>query len=161
VAEEAEEAEPSGVRRSLFGRSAGGQRATVVVSSNTAEVTEVLARLVETAGHRAVRASAPGEVAEIALREEADAVLLDADAANLELVRALRNAGGPLSQRVRIVSVELGPASARLAWNAGVDAVLTRPFPATEVPASLAAVLARSDDERAAERQRQAGVPAG
>lgn len=138
-----------------------GPSASVVVHSNAADVCEVLARLVEAAGHRALRVTAPSEVTEVVGREGPDAVLLDAGPANLGMVRALRSGAEPSGDELRIVSVEVGPASARLAWNAGVDAVLTRPFPATDVAASLAAVLTRGDGERSAERQRQAAVLAG
>jgi DNA-binding response OmpR family regulator len=127
--------------------------AQFVVAGTDESVCELLARVVEAAGHSAVRITDASAVVGAVLREGADAVLLDLGAANLDAVKALRGQGEPLGTEVRIAAIEVGPASARLAWQEGADVVLTRPFAASEIGGTMAAALRRSAEERQAERQ--------
>ncbi|MCU1358081.1 MAG: hypothetical protein JWM89_3499 [Acidimicrobiales bacterium] len=131
----------------------GSARASVVVANLDDDVCEVLARVVEAAGHQAVRVTEADGVTRAVVAAYADALLLDVGAANLELLKELRSQAVPLAQTVRVVVVGSGPASARLAWQNGADAVLIRPFKSSEVGEALAASLARRDEERAPERQ--------
>ena len=134
---------------------ADGDRASVVVANPDADVCEVLARVVEAAGHTAVRVTDPAGVTTAVLGSQADAVVLDAGAANLDALKDLRSPASGANASVRVIVVGSGPASARLAWQEGADAVLSRPFAATEVGQSLAASLGRDDSARAAERRSQ------
>ncbi len=124
-----------------------------MVAGTDESVCELLARVVEAAGHSAVRITDASAVVDAVLREGADAVLLDLGAANLDAVKALRSQGEPLGTEVRIAAIEVGPASARLAWQDGADVVLTRPFAASEIGETMAAALGRNAEERRAERQ--------
>lgn len=134
---------------------ADGTRATVVVANPDPDVCEVLARLVEAAGHEAIRTTDASGVAAAVAAAQAAAVILDAGAANLDALEELRAAPTPLGASVRVVVVGTGPASARQAWHHGADAVLTRPFASTEVGEVLAASLARNDIQRSTERAAQ------
>ncbi len=126
---------------------------SVVVANPDEAVCELLGRVVEAAGHSAVRVTDPSGLVDAVLHGGADAVLLDLGAGNLDAVKALRAQGAPLGTDLRIASIEAGPASARLAWHEGTDVVLTRPFAASEIGETLAAALGRSEAERATERQ--------
>lgn len=132
-------------------RGDGKRRASVVVVNPDADVCEVLARLTEAAGHDAMRVT-DVDTAISAVAGGADAIVIDAGAANLGLVTAVRAQDGPDGNGVRILTVSTGPASARLAWHAGADGVLARPFPASEIGQLLAAALASNTDERASVR---------
>lgn len=127
--------------------------ASVVVANPDEAVCELLARVVEAAGHTAVRVTDAAALVATVLHGGADAVVLDLGAGNLDVVKALRAQDEPLGTDLRIASIEAGPASARLAWQQGADVVLTRPFAASEIGVALAAAVGRSGDERAAERQ--------
>ena len=129
--------------------------ATVIVASPEADVCEVLARVVEAAGHHADRVTKLEGVTRAVVASGADALLLDAGAANLDLLKELRTHDEPLASAVRVIVIGSGPASARLAWQAGADAVLHRPFAATEIGAAVTATVGRSDTERLSERAAQ------
>jgi DNA-binding response OmpR family regulator len=127
--------------------------ATVVVAAADATVVEVLARIVETDGHRTVR-TAPGDDApSLVLSAGADALVLDLGAANPDQLDALRTGGSERGESVRVVVIATGPASALVAWHAGADAVLTRPFRAEELLDALASTLDADDAERHATRE--------
>jgi DNA-binding response OmpR family regulator len=132
-----------------------GSGQTVVVASSDRDVCEILARLVEADGYSAVRVTDADEVVGSVLSKQADALVLDAGSANLDLLKDLRSQGTAAASDVRVMMVGTGPASARLAWQQDADAVLTRPFRSTDVAAVVAAMLARSETERRSERAAQ------
>ena len=129
-----------------------GARVTVVVASTDPTVCEVLGRVVESGGHEAVRVTDAGLVSGAVLSAPADAAVLDLGAANVEQLRALREGGTDRGASARAVVISSGPANSLLAWQAGADAVLTRPFHADELTGALAEALGRSDAKRADRR---------
>lgn len=132
--------------------SAAGPSHTVVVANPDETVCEVLARIVERAGHAAVRVTEAGQAAAAVLSAGADAVVLDLAAETVEQLRALRGGGSQRGFDARAIVIATGPANALLAWQADADAVLTRPFPATALEAALADALAADASTRAAVR---------
>jgi DNA-binding response OmpR family regulator len=132
-----------------------GARATVVVAADDATVGEVLARIIEAAGHEVVRLAAPSGLAEAIASASADGVLLDLGSTTADQLRSLRTGGTERAGSVRAVAICTGPASALLAWQAGADAVLTRPFAAEELRDAMHEVLAAGDDGRQARRDEQ------
>ncbi|MCU1372373.1 MAG: hypothetical protein JWO77_3567 [Ilumatobacteraceae bacterium] len=132
---------------------AGAGRATVVVANTDETVCEVLARVVEGAGHEAVRVTEPTQVVGGVLSAPAMALVLDLEAGNVAQLRSLRGGDHPRSTSTRVVVIVSGPANALQAWQADADAVLTRPFRAAELHDALAEVLAREPGERTAVRR--------
>ena len=128
---------------------------TVVAANPEADVCEVLARIIEAAGHRAERVTAIESVTRSVVATGADVLLLDCGAANLDLLKELRAHDEPLASAVRVIVVGNGPASARLAWQADADAVLERPIPAAAIGEAIRATVDRPDADRPAERSRQ------
>jgi DNA-binding response OmpR family regulator len=131
----------------------GGGRVAVVVANADQTVCEVLARVVEGAGHEAVRVTDPTQVTGAVLSAPAEALVLDLGAGNVDQLRALRGGDHPRSTGSRAVVIVSGPANALLAWQADADAVLTRPFRAEELQRALAEVLARPAADRAPTRR--------
>ena len=129
--------------------SGAGDRTTVVVANADETVCEVLARVVEAAGHEAVRVTDAAQVSGAVLSAPAEAVVLDLGGDTADQLRDLRSGGSSRGSEVRAVVISTGPANARLAWQAGADAVLTRPFPAEDLHAALADAMARGDEARA------------
>lgn len=127
-------------------------RATVVVANADATVCEVLARIVEAAGHDAVRVTDPTQAGGAVISAPAEAVIFDLGAQNVDELRALRTGGHQRGVDARAVVIAMGPAAALLAWHAEADAVLTRPFPAADLAQTVAEVLGRTDDERSERR---------
>jgi DNA-binding response OmpR family regulator len=132
-----------------------GGRTTVVVANPDATVCEVLARIVEDAGHATIRVANPAELGGAVVSGPADAVVLDLDADAPEHLRSLRAADHPRAASARVVVISTGPANALLAWQAGADAVLTRPFPVESLQHAISAALVRTDAERATLRAQQ------
>ena len=127
---------------------ADGSRATVLVANTDAAVCEVVARIVEAAGHEAVRLTEADQIASAVVTAAADAVVLDLGAESLAVLTELRSHHEPVVKAVRVVVLGTGPANARLAWQADADAVLVRPFAATGLQAELASSLERNEAER-------------
>ncbi len=125
---------------------------TVVVAASADDVCEVEARILEGAGHRAVRVTDAATVGDQVASNQASALVLDLGAANLDTLQAVRAGGDGTATSVRVVVIGTGPASARRAWQEGADAVLARPFPSTELTETVATVLGRPEPEREAVR---------
>ncbi len=132
--------------------SAASSSRTVVVANPDEAVCEVLARIVERAGHTAVRVTDPAQASSAVLSAAADALVLDLGADTVDQLRALRSGGAQRGTDARAIVISTGPANALLAWQADADAVLTRPFAATALDDELAAALERTDADRAALR---------
>ncbi len=133
----------------------GAGRTTVVVACADQTVCEVLARVVETGGYEAVRVTDETHVVGGVLSAPAEALVLDLGAGNVAQLRALRGGDHPRSTSSRAVVIVSGPANALQAWQADADAVLTRPFKAEELTATLAEALARDPQGRAPLRRAQ------
>ena len=123
-----------------------------MVANGDTTVCEVLARVVEAAGHEAVRVTDESLVSGAVLSAPAEALVLDLGAGNVEQLRSLRAGDHPRSTESRAVVISTGPANSLLAWQAGADAVLTRPFHAEELQAALTEALGRNDGDREATR---------
>lgn len=132
-----------------------GARATVVVANADETVCEVLARIVEAAGYEAVRITDPEQVASAVVSAPADALVVDLGPATVDQLRSLRAADHPRAASARAIVISTGPANALLAWQAGADAVLTRPFAADALREALAGALALDDEGRTARRHDQ------
>ena len=132
-----------------------GSRVTVVVANTDETVCEVLARVVEAGGHEAVRITDPGLVSGAVQSAPADALVLDLGAGNVEQLRSVRAGDHPRATESRAIVISTGPANALLAWQAGADAVLTRPFPAEALQTALTEALGRSTADREATRAAQ------
>ena len=139
----------------------GGGRATVVVASADQTVCEVLARVVEAAGHEAVRVTDDTQVTGAVLSAPAEALVLDLGSANVAQLRALRGGDHPRATSSRAVVLASGPANALLAWQADADAVLVRPFRSEELQAAVAEVIARDPKDRTPTRQAQIAALSG
>lgn len=136
---------------------AEGETPPVLVASPQDDVREVLARVVETGGLDAVRLDADDDVVEAVVNSRAGAVICDLGGANLTVLRALRERPEEAAASVRVIVIGTGPAGGRLAWQAGADGYLLRPFHARDLQAALAEAFALDDDGRAA--RRSPGVP--
>lgn len=130
----------------------GDADATVLVASGDEQVREVLARVVEVAGLDAIRMDPSADVAEAAAAAPAQGVVLDLGAGNLEALRSLRASDDAVAAEARVIVLGTGPAGGRLAWQAGADGFLVRPFHARELQAALTDSLALDASERQARR---------
>ena len=98
-----------------------GSRPPVLIASPDESVREVLARLVETAGHEAVRLDPAVDVPDAVVATSAGGLVLDLGAANQAVLEAVRARTEATAAGVRIVVIGSGPAGGRLALNAGAD----------------------------------------
>ena len=134
------------------------ERARVLVVAADRGAGELLARLLEQAGHRVDAAFA----ASVGLTELTDAdprydlavIDLGGDGvALLDDVRADARVG-----TTRVVVCADSTEQRGVAWTHGTDGFLVHPFRADDLVAEAAAVLGRPDSERDAHRQRQIGL---
>lgn len=124
----------------------------ILVANPDAQVQEVLARVVETVGLSAVRLDAAVDIAEAVAVNAADGLVLDLGAGNLEALQAIRARPEPAGLTSVVIVIGSGPASGRLAWQAGADGFLVRPFHARDLQAALTGALALDPAGRAAQR---------
>ncbi|MBX3286708.1 MAG: hypothetical protein R2746_18220 [Acidimicrobiales bacterium] len=129
-----------------------GSRPPVLIASPDESVREVLARLVETAGHEAVRLDPTVDVPDAVVATSAGGLVLDLGAANQSVLEAVRARTEATAANVRIVVIGSGPAGGRLALNAGADGFLVRPFPAADLQGAIDDALGRSEVARHAWR---------
>jgi DNA-binding response OmpR family regulator len=153
------------LRRSKTDRAAAAAEAsagtigTVLVVNDDEDACELLSRIVERAGGRAVRV-ADADQAVIALHgdEPVHAIVLDLSSGSassfgvLDAVRQRAEAGTSLPAVMMIATTS---ANRTLAFDSGVDEFLTRPFHVDEFTAALTGMLARSPEEREAQREQQ------
>ena len=130
----------------------GGPAVIVLVANPDEQVRELVARVVEDGGHEAVRLDPEADVATAVTASAAAAVVLDLGAGNLDALNAVRT----VSAETRVIVLDTGPAGGRLAWNAGADGFLVRPFHARELQAQVTDALERDEVARAALRRAQA-----
>lgn len=127
--------------------------ATIILVANADEsVREVLARIVETAGLEAVRLDPTADVAQAVATSEAAGIVLDLGAANLAALQAIRAQSNEAAAAARVVVVGTGPAGGHLAWKAGADGFLVRPFHARDLQGALTEALALDGEAREARR---------
>ncbi len=131
-------------------------RGVLVVNDDQAAC-ELLCRVIEQTGALAVRAN-DGDAAVRALSETdgIGAVVLDfssGTAMSFSVLEAIRQQAGEAMPAIMMIAAT--SANRPLAFEAGVDAFLTRPFHADEFSAAVAEMLDRSPAEREAHRQQQ------
>ena len=134
----------------------GDDGTTILVANPDSQVQELLARVVETVGLSAVRLDAAVDIAQAVAVNAADGLILDLGAGNLEALQAVRARPEPAGLTAAIIVIGTGPAGGRLAWQAGADAFLVRPFHARDLQAAVTSALALDPAGRAA--RRAAGV---
>jgi DNA-binding response OmpR family regulator len=130
----------------------GKKGRTFLVASTDEPVCEILARVVETAGFEAVRLDVGIDVVDAMVVAGAHGLLLDLGSHNQATLEALRARpeSGPADAKVIVIGT--GPAGGRLAWGAGADGFLVRPFPATELEATLREIVGLDPEQRQARR---------
>ena len=125
---------------------------------------ELLCRVVEQTGALAVRAHDTSSAVEaLASTDGIGAVVLDfssGTANSFGVLDAIRQQAGEAPMPA-IMMIATTSANRPLAFDAGVDEFLTRPFHADEFTAAVAEMISRSPEEREARRQQQGlgGVP--
>ncbi|CAN5524378.1 hypothetical protein BH10ACT1_BH10ACT1_07180 [soil metagenome] len=136
-----------------------GDGSTIILVANPEEpAREVLARVVETVGLDALRLATDADVAEAVVQSGASAAVLDLGSANLAALEAIRARTEPAGAAARVIVIGTGPANGRLAFNAGADGFLVRPFHARELQSTLTEALALPDGSRAAHRESAAAA---
>ena len=130
----------------------GDDGTTILVANPDTQIQELLARIVETAGLSAVRLDAAVDIAQAVAVNAADGLILDLGAGNLAALQAVRARPEPAGLTSVIIVIGTGPAGGRLAWQAGADAFLVRPFHARDLQAAVTGALALDPAGRAARR---------
>ncbi|MCU1498741.1 MAG: hypothetical protein JWM47_2694 [Acidimicrobiales bacterium] len=133
-------------------------RTAILVANQDESAREILARVVETVGYDAVRLVDDTDLAAAVVHSRAAGAVLDLGAGNLAALQSLRSRPEPPGAEARVVVIGTGPANGRLAWQAGADAFLVRPFHARDLQTTLAEALARPEAERQAHRDAQAAA---
>lgn len=120
-----------------------GGAATVVIAQPDDGARELLARLVEAAGHHAVRldASAPPDVVEATVDATANLLIVDLASVTREELAAMVEALAVRRFPAQVVALTDGPASGELALAAGAVRFLARPFHRRDLTAVLAELL--------------------
>ena len=133
--------------------SGSGSGSGVVVAGDDADARELLARVMARAGHGVEQVDAPAAALDAltATPRLALLALFHGDGA-VVLAQDVRAAADPGVATVPIVVVADDDPTAQAATVAGADGALTRPFHADELTGELDAVLARSPEERAENR---------
>lgn len=130
-------------------------RTPILVVNTEESAREIISRVVETAGFDAVRLTDHSDLATAVAHSGAGGLVLDLGADNLSVLQDLRSHTEPAAAAARVLVLGSGPAGGRLAWQAGADAFLVRPFHARDLQAALTEALARPDDDRQAHRDAQ------
>jgi DNA-binding response OmpR family regulator len=151
------------LRRSKTDASEHGPTRVLVVDDDR-DACELVARIVEAAGWGAARAHS-GEEAISALtggRPPFAAMVLDfvegGTEAGLRVLEEVRRR--PELADVGVVVIPASRYDKEIAWRAGADAVLVRPFHADDLVNELYALFTRTPDERIAFRAEQLGAGA-
>ena len=140
---------------------AGEGAATVLVAQPDPDARELLARVAEGAGHRAVRldAATPPEVVDAAVHELALVVVVDTQSTSLDDVAAITDAFTTRGYPAAVVALVDGPATEDPAIAAGADQALCRPFHQRDRVPALDAILHPERVPPAAEAQAEADAP--
>lgn len=122
---------------------------TVVVANAGGPELELLTRVVAAAGFRAHAVEGgPELVAPAVAAQSPGVVLVDLGVANTDAIESLRAHTNQNVSEVRVVTLADGPANGRLAWQAGTDGLLVRPFHVDELRDLLYEVLERPEPQR-------------
>lgn len=122
---------------------AGEGAATVLVAQPDPDCCELLARVAEAAGHRAVRLAdaEPPAIVDAAVHELALVVVVDTVATSLDDLAAITDAFATRGYPAAVVALVDGPASAERATVAGARRVLCRPFHERDLVRAFDAIL--------------------
>ncbi|MCB0986521.1 MAG: hypothetical protein KDB09_02010 [Acidimicrobiales bacterium] len=117
--------------------------ATVLVAHTDQDSVELVARVAEGAGHRAVRSTdpTPPSVVETAVHELALVVVLDTRSTSLEEVTAVAEAFDARGYPAGTLLLTDGRVAAEHALHSGANRVLVRPFHQRDLVDALDAVL--------------------
>lgn len=122
---------------------AGEGAATVLVAQPDPDCRELLARVAEAAGHRAVRLdeAGPPAVVDASVHELALVVVVDTVATSLDDLAAITDAFATRGYPAAVVALVDGPATAERAEAAGARQVLCRPFHERDLVHALDVIL--------------------
>ena len=128
-----------------------GGAATVVIAQPDDAARELLARVVEAAGHIAVRldASAPPDVVDATVEASANLLLVDLASTSHSDLTAVIDALAVRRFPAHVVALVDGPASGELAVAAGAAQFLARPFHQRDLATMLTALLDPNQDKHA------------
>lgn len=139
-----------------------GGASSILVVNDDHDSCELIARLVESAGWRAQRCFDPDDAIKTLDRPMANftAVVIDLSTGltgGVVVLDAARNQDQPRGA-VPVILLSSRLEDDAIAWQAGADGVMIRPFHANEFLDELRATLARTPDERTALRATKTGV---
>ena len=125
---------------------------TVLVVEDDHDIQTALQMVLDMAGGYDVMAASSGAQAlELCATHTFDVVLLDAMMPEIDgftVLGRLRANGALESTRVVMLTAQSSEASHKRAFEGGADAYITKPFHPKDVTETIAAVLARSSEER-------------
>lgn len=144
------------------GDAAGLGSSSILVVNDDHDSCELIARLIESAGWRAQRCFDPDDAAKSLDRPMANftAVVVDLSSGlngGIEVLDAARRQPSPIGS-VPVVLLSSRAEDDAVAWQAGADGVMIRPFHANEFLDELRSILARTPDERTALRAQKTRV---
>lgn len=130
--------------------------AKVTVLNGDPEAGEIVARVLEAAGHQVARAF-DADNALVALSSDIPSLgVIDlgggANNPGLRLLEAIRGHPNASVKNLRVVLISSQPGGEMFAWLAGTDGYLERPVHADQITEAVADVLARPDKQRPAYR---------
>lgn len=138
--------------------------AKLLVVNDDPDGCELIARLLERHGWEAVRAHShtdamqrinhPGPDPDEAVHGALVDFSSGGTASNLKLLDSIRH-GEPQARGLPVIILAGSSQNWTFAYQSGADAYLVRPFHADDLTSAVAAVLARSPEERAAYRRSQ------
>jgi DNA-binding response OmpR family regulator len=133
----------------------------VLVVDDHPEAVRLLGRLLRQAGFEVAELTDPGVVIETLLDEARPvggvvaSFTTSGTRACLRLLDGLRNHDDPRISGLRVLLVSDQPRQQIFCFQAGADAILLRPYHASDLTTELRAMLARPDRDRAAYRSTQ------
>ncbi len=126
--------------------------ATVAVVNDDPDACEVVARVLDAAGHRVTRLYQPDDALAVLATDPPSAVVIDLVAsrpdAAVRLLDTIRDHSNEKVRAARILVIGDENASAPFTWASGTDGFLPRPMHANALVAALAEVLARPEEDR-------------
>ncbi len=141
----------------------GGRSSVVLVVSDDANRSELIARLIDASGWQAARAYDVSMAASLVRDQPLAGVIIDLTEGlpvAVDAVREIRGAGGAGAIVPIIVLTSTG-GDESTAWRAGADGFLARPFHANDFLQQLDIVIGRSPEERDQHRQQMIGDSVG
>lgn len=125
---------------------------TVAVINDDPDACEVVARVLEAAGHTVVRISEPEEVLLRLVADPPSAVVIDMVAspqgAGLAVLETVRKHANEKVRAARVLMIGAEGSSALFTWHSGTDGFLLRPMHANALVTALAELLARPEKDR-------------